>query len=75
MATKQQILEQAKSLPDRERLELAMDLWDLVESDAEEFPLTQAQKDELDRRYAAFLADPTNTVSADEFLDKLEHES
>ncbi|BAS58030.1 MULTISPECIES: addiction module protein [Leptolyngbya] len=40
-----------------ERLLLVQDLWDSIE--AEDIPLTDWQKDELDRRKAAYQADPS----------------
>jgi putative addiction module component (TIGR02574 family) len=41
-----------------ERLELAEELWDSVEP-GEVPPLTEEQKQELDRRYAEHLRDPS----------------
>ena len=44
-----------------ERLALISDLWDSVEDDG--LPLTQAQKDELDKRLSTFDADVTQATS------------
>jgi putative addiction module component (TIGR02574 family) len=37
-----------------ERIELAMQLWDSILPHADQVPLTEAQKQELDRRMAAY---------------------
>jgi putative addiction module component (TIGR02574 family) len=47
--TKDQLLESASSLPQQERIDLVLDLWDTIDAEA---PLTEAQKQELDRRLA-----------------------
>jgi putative addiction module component (TIGR02574 family) len=44
-----------------ERLSLISELWDSVA--AEDVPLTQAQRDELDRRLSTFEADAAQAVS------------
>jgi len=41
-----------------ERLLLVQDLWDSL--DAEDIPLTESQKQELDRRKAAYQANPSS---------------
>jgi putative addiction module component (TIGR02574 family) len=41
-----------------ERMQLAEDLWDSVAAETGEFPLTEAQAAELDRRLAALERDP-----------------
>jgi putative addiction module component (TIGR02574 family) len=46
--TLQQILENARTLPAAERLELAMTLWNTI--DRNDISLTEAQARELDRR-------------------------
>lgn len=45
------------NLSPSERLLLVQDLWDSL--DAEDIPLTDSQKEELDRRKAAFQANPS----------------
>ncbi len=72
--TKEQLLGEANSLSTRDRLELAIDLWDSVESDAEFPPLSANQAAELDRRLDAHMADPSATLPAHEVLDDLERE-
>ncbi len=53
-----------------ERLELVEELWDSIaaeaERDADVLPLTDAQKEELDRRIAAHRADPGRVVPWEE---------
>jgi len=46
-----------KDLPIAEKVRLVEDLWDSIASDQESLPLTQEQRDELDRRLAAYEAD------------------
>ena len=42
-----------------ERVQLAQDVWDSVVVDSSKLPLTDAQRQELDRRLASYRADPT----------------
>ncbi|HEX7243723.1 MAG TPA: addiction module protein [Longimicrobiaceae bacterium] len=53
-------------LPLDERLQLLEDLWDSIARDAEGLPLTEAQRRELDRRWALYEADPGRGLSWDE---------
>ena len=54
-------LEFAK-LPTAERLNLLGDLWDSIAVDAADMPLTDAQKNEIDRRLAEHDADPSTAL-------------
>jgi putative addiction module component (TIGR02574 family) len=72
--TKEQLLGEANSLSSRDRLELALELWDSVEAGAESPALSESQKEELDRRLDAYLADPSATLSCGDVLDELEAE-
>jgi putative addiction module component (TIGR02574 family) len=58
-----------------ERLELVEELWDSIAAEAERdagvLPLTDAQKEELDRRIAAHRADPSRVVPWDEVRKEL----
>jgi putative addiction module component (TIGR02574 family) len=49
-----------------ERLQLVQEIWDSVAASVEQLPLTQAQRDELDRRVAALEANPTNVIPWEE---------
>jgi len=46
-----------------ERLRLIGELWDSIEASTEAIPLTEAQREELDRRIDAFERDPSDTLS------------
>jgi len=72
--TKAQLLGEANALSSRDRLELALDLWDSVESEAAFPPLSEDQVVQLDSRLDAYLADPAATLPADQVLDQLERE-
>jgi len=72
--TKEQLLGEAGSLSSRDRLELALDLWDTVESEADFPPIFERQAAELDRRLDAYLADTSATLPANQALDELERE-
>ena len=54
-----------------ERIQLAEDIWDSVAAFPEAIPLTDAQKEELDRRLQAYAKNPSEGVSWDELKDKL----
>ena len=49
-----------------ERIQLVQEIWDSLVPSAEQLPLTDAQRDELDRRLAALQGDPTNVVPWEE---------
>lgn len=46
-----------------ERISLAQAIWDSITPEAEAAPLTDAQKQEIDRRLAAHRANPTAAIS------------
>jgi putative addiction module component (TIGR02574 family) len=46
-----------------ERLALVDELWDSIAADVERSPLTEAQRQEVDRRLAAHRANPSAAVS------------
>jgi putative addiction module component (TIGR02574 family) len=71
---KQQLLVEAGALSERDRLELAIELWDSVDAESADLPLTDVQRSELDRRLDAYLADRGNTFPAEAVLDELERE-
>jgi putative addiction module component (TIGR02574 family) len=49
-----------------ERLTLAQDLWDSITAEVERAPLTEAQKQEVDRRLAAHRANPQAAIPWDQ---------
>ncbi|GEM_PF-777660 len=61
-----QLLEQASVLNIDEQIELAEAIWDGIASRGAAPALTAAQKAELDRRRAGYLANPNDVVSWDE---------
>lgn len=54
-----------------ERIQLAEDIWDSVAAFPEAIPMTDAQKEELDRRLQAYTENPNEGISWDELKDKL----
>ena len=54
-----------------ERIQLAEDIWDSVAAFPEAIPLTDAQKEELDRRLQAYAENSNEGISWDELRDKL----
>ena len=54
-----------------ERIQLAEDIWDSVAAFPEAIPLTDAQKEELDRRLRAYAENPNEGVSWDELKNNL----
>ena len=51
-------LDDVFKLPPVERLRIAAAIWDSVADQPDQVPLTQAQAQELDARYADYLAHP-----------------
>lgn len=45
-----------------ERLALVEEIWDSIAATPEQVPLTEAQKQEIDRRLAAYRANPDNVI-------------
>lgn len=54
-----------------ERIQLAEDIWDSVAAFPDAIPLTDAQKEELDRRLQAYAKNPDEGISWAELKDKL----
>jgi len=69
--TKDQLLKNARSLPKGEQIDLALELWESIDADSTEPPVTDAIKRELDRRIAADDADEQAAVQWPELKDKL----
>ena len=49
-----------------ERIQLLENVWESIADEPDAWELTQDQKDELDRRVAAYEADPQNTFTWEE---------
>ena len=55
-----------------ERIQLVEDLWDSVTAVPDAVPLTEAQKEELDRRLAAYREDPDAGSSWESVRERLQ---
>ena len=60
-----------KQLDIAERIQLVEDLWDSVATRSSNFPITEAQKAELDRRLAKRASEKPQCVSLDQIVQKL----
>ncbi len=49
-----------------ERIQLVQEIWDSIVPSVEQLPLTEAQRQELDRRLAALQANPANIIPWEE---------
>ena len=65
------LLDEIKQLDITERIQLLEDLWDSVASRSSDFPVTEAQKAELDRRLAKRASGKPTGVSLDQIAQKL----
>lgn len=54
-----------------ERIQLAEDLWDSISAQQKEFPLTEKQKQELDRRLENYHKNPASGSSWEEVKKRL----
>ncbi|HEU4588740.1 MAG TPA: addiction module protein, partial [Gemmatimonadales bacterium] len=64
-------LDELLRLPPAERLAAIAELWDSLEQGADLFPLSEAERAELDRRLAEDAADPSPGVSWPELRRRL----
>ncbi len=55
----------------QERLDLLGELWDSLAADAEQVPLTAAQREDLDRRLDDLERNPGETIPWQEVLDRI----
>jgi putative addiction module component (TIGR02574 family) len=62
---------QLSTLSAAEKFALAVELWDEFAANPESLDVTEEQLDELDRRYAAYQADPQRVVTWEEAKSKL----
>lgn len=60
-----------RSLSIPERILLVEEIWDSIVAEQESVEVTPAQKDELDRRLAAYEANPTEGSSWEEVKSRL----
>jgi putative addiction module component (TIGR02574 family) len=54
-----------------ERIQLVEDLWDSIAADSASVPLSETQKQELDRRLARYRQNPTEGTTWDELKKRL----
>jgi len=54
-------------LTPQEKLLLVAEAWDSLTGNEENVPVTEEEKALLDRRWAAFLADPSRALTQEEF--------
>jgi len=66
MHMKHELVAEILALPVAERMRLVEVIWDSISAVPDALPLTQWQKDELDRRLAEFEADPDSGATPEE---------
>jgi len=54
-----------------ERIQLAQDIWDSIAAAPESLPVTETDREELDRRLAAYAQNPDAGISWDELKEKV----
>jgi putative addiction module component (TIGR02574 family) len=72
---KQELIAEILALPVTERMHLVEAIWDSIAAVPEALPLTQWQKDELDRRLAEFEADPDSGATLEEVFARIRRAS
>jgi putative addiction module component (TIGR02574 family) len=75
MHMKQELIAEILALPVTERMRLVEAIWDSIAAVPEALPLTQWQKDELDRRLAEFEADPDSGATLEEVFARIRRAS
>ena len=71
MHMKQELVAEILALPLPERVRLVGAIWDSISSVPEALPLTQWQREELDRRLAEFEADPEAGSTLEEVFARI----
>lgn len=61
------------TIPIDERIRLVEDLWDSIAADQDNLPLTDDQRNELDRRLDAFEVDKIEGREAGEVIAEIKH--
>ena len=72
---KRELIAEILALPVSERMRLVEAIWDSIAEVPEALPLTQWQKDELDRRLAEFEADPDSGATLEEVFARIRRAS
>jgi len=65
-------MDRLRRLSVAERVQLAQDIWDTLEPTAEDLPLTEEQKEILDRRLAEHEAGPASAIPWESVKTRLE---
>ena len=63
--------EEFRKLPLEERLRLAEELWESMRAEYDALPITESQREELDRRLAVYRADPSAAEDADAVFERI----
>jgi len=69
--TQSEIAAEIKQLTVAERLLLVQEIWDSIVADQESLPITEAQRDELDKRLEAYGAAPEEGSTWEEVKQRL----
>jgi putative addiction module component (TIGR02574 family) len=69
--TQSEIAGEIKQLSVAERLLLVQEIWDSIVADQESLPITEAQREELDERLAAYQAAPQEGSSWEEVKQRI----
>jgi putative addiction module component (TIGR02574 family) len=64
-------LSELKKLSVDERIWIVQELWDSIAAEPEKVPLTDEQREELDRRIAAYEASPEEVSSLEEVMERV----
>jgi putative addiction module component (TIGR02574 family) len=75
MAMKRALVAEILELPIAERMQLVEAIWDSISAAPESLPLTQWQREELDRRLAEYEADPASGSSLEEVFGRIHRRS
>ena len=68
---KSELVAEILALPVAERMRLVEAIWDSISAVPDALPLTQWQKDELDRRLAEFEANPDSGATLEEVFARI----
>lgn len=61
-----------RDLSIQERIQLVGEIWDSIAEEEGEFELTDAQRDEIDRRMASLRANPDQVISWEEIKARIQ---
>ena len=75
MHMKQELVAEILALPVPERVRLVEAIWDSISAVPEALPLTQWQREELDRRFAEFEADPESGSTLEDVFARIRRRS